>query len=240
MENYKDIIVNLKNEFNGDNISDIIHKAIREGERIEKERQEKSRVANNNKKINLQIVPTEIIQTVQKSPLDEEVIQALYNESLITANLASSLQNKTLPQWIQDYFKKTPSSIYTTYFLGFYQQHNELDTEPADKDRKNHIAKIIAYMIDDIFAGENSDYNYIRNIGKKKFNSKSMKDQNYHNRYNDEKVKEIDLINDILAPIFNVDPKDIKYVCDEVKDTRNDIQYELKNLFNDIFKDFDK
>jgi len=241
MENYKDIIVNLKNEFDGDNISKIIYKAIREGERIEKARQEKIRVENNDKKKkNLRIVPTEIIQTVQKSPLDEEVIQALYNESIVTANLVSNLQGKTFPQWVHDYFKKTPSSVYTTYFLSFYQKHDDLDTEPEDKDRKNHIAKIIAYMVDDMLTGENSTDNYSRNTGEQKLNNKSMKDKNRHNKYNDEKVREIDLINDVIAPIFNVDPKDIKYVRDEVKDTQNDIQYELKNLFNDIFKDFNK
>lgn len=161
MTNYTDIIAQLKKEFDGDNISEIIKKAIQEGERLEKQRQEKTRqekTRQENKNgitSDLRIFPAEIIRSVQKTPLDDTVLQALYKESLTTANLASSLHNQTFPQWIQDYFKHTSSSEYVINFINFYQENDDLSMEPKGDERKEHIAKIIAYMLRHRIEGDN-------------------------------------------------------------------------------------
>lgn len=271
MENYTDIIAKLKKEFDGDNISKIIQKAIHEGERIEKKRQNNARKESEKaNKSTLRISPAEIIKEVEKSPLDDTVLQALYKESLVTANLAASLDNKTFPQWVREYFNRTPSSAYTIAFLYFYQKNDNLDTEPKGDDRKDHIAQIIACMIRDRIEGEHisekpKDNNHSSryrstNNAKKSYdnpfmtkedfyrNKENIKNTQSRNNYSREtrnnngsnKKPGINFVDDILAPLLNVDPKDIHDARKEMKETRSDVQSELKDIFDDIFKDFNK
>lgn len=271
MENYTDIIAQLKNEFDGDNISKIIQKAIHEGERIEKKRQENARKESEKENNStLRISPAEIIKEVEKSPLDDAVLQALYKESLVTANLASSLDNKTFPKWVREYFNRTPSSAYTIAFLDFYQKNDNLNTEPKGDDRKDHIARIIACMIHDRIEGEHlsekseddnhrSRYRSTNNTKKSYDNPFMTKEDFYRNRENtkntqyrnnysrgtrntsgDNKKPSINFVDDVLAPLLNVDPKDIHDARKEMKETRSDVQSELKDIFDDIFKDFNK
>ena len=279
MKNYKYIIAELKKEFDGDNLSDILLKAIQEGERLEKQRQEDQRKTSErirNKERALRIVPTEIIQTVQKSPLDEEVIKQLYKESLITANLASSLENKTFPKWVQDYFKNLSTSAYTLAFMNFYKKNEELDTEPKDEDRNEHIARLIAFMLrehlengpkeknfeyknpkyynrNNNVAGENGDtgksYNN-DNFYRDNDSVKNKRDQirndrlrnerprNFGSKTEGEKEDLLNFVDGFLAPLFNVDPKDIKDARKDLRQTRNDMQSDLKSIFDEIFKDF--